>query len=186
MFLQIITFLLQIAAGLLVGLCLLRLYMQYHRVSLSTRSGNPIGPLIFALTDWLVLPLRRVIPAIGRWDIASLVAALLIELAQYAVLWLMTGGHGSPFFILLMSVFGVLRLTVSGLSVLVIVYAVLSWVQPQSLMMGFLARLVSPLLQPIRRVVPLVGGLDLSPLVLLVLLQVLGIVLESALSSLIL
>lgn len=183
MFLQIITFLLQIAAGLLVGLCLLRLYMQYHRVPLSARSGNPIGPLIFALTDWLVLPLRRVVPAVGRWDLASLVAALLIELAQYVILWLLAGGHGSPAFIVLMAVFGVLRLALSGLSVLVIVYAVLSWVQAHSPMMGLLGRLVSPLLQPIRRVVPLVGGLDLSPLILLVLLQVGGIVLESTLAS---
>lgn len=180
MFLQIITFLLQIAAGLLVGLCLLRLYMQYHRVPLSARSGNPIGPLIFALTDWLVLPLRRVIPSLGRWDIASLVAALLIELAQYLILWLIAGGHSSPAFTVLLAVFGVMRLAVSGLSVLVIVYAVMSWVQPHSPMMGLLGRLVSPLLQPIRRAVPLVGGVDLSPLILLVLLQVGGIVLESA------
>jgi len=182
MFLQIITFLLQIVAGLLVGLCLLRLYMQYHRVPLSARSGNPIGPLIFALTDWLVIPLRRVISPIGRWDIASLVAALLIELAQYLILWLLADGHGPPVFILVMALFGVLRLAVSGLSVLVIVYAVLSWVQARSPMMALLARLVSPLLQPIRRVVPLVGGLDLSPLILLVLLQVGGIVLESTLA----
>jgi len=183
MFLQIITFLLQIAAGLVVGLCLLRLYMQYHRVALSARSGNPIGPFIFALTDWLVLPLRRVLPAVGRWDTASLVAALLIELVQYTILWLLGGGHGSPAFILAMAVFGVVRLALSGLSVLVIVHAVLSWVQAHSPMMGLLARLVSPLLQPIRRVVPLVGGLDLSPLILLVLLQVAGIVLESTLAG---
>lgn len=183
MLLQIITFLLQIAAGLLVGLCLLRLYMQYHRVPLTARSGNPIGPLIFALTDWLVLPLRRVMPAIGRWDSASLVAALLIELAQYTILWLVLGGRGSPASILLLAVFGVVRLALSGLSVLVIVYAILSWVQTHSPMVGLLARLVSPLLQPLRRVVPLVGGLDLSPLILLVLLQVGGIVLESTLAS---
>jgi len=183
MFLQIITFLLQIAAGLLVGLCLLRLYMQYHRVALSARSGNPIGPLIFALTDWLVLPLRRVLPSVGRWDTASLAAALLIELLQYILLWLLAGRHGSPAFILVMAVVGVVRLALSGLSVLVIVHAVLSWVQAHSPMMGLLARLVSPLLQPIRRVVPLVGGLDLSPLILLVLLQVASIVLESMLAS---
>lgn len=183
MFYQILSFLVQIAAGLLVGLCLLRLYMQYHRVPLTARSGNPIGPLIFALTDWLVLPLRRLIPPVGRWDIASLVAALLIELAQYALLWLIGGGHGSPAFVALLALFGVARLALSGLSVLVIVYAVLSWVQTHSPMMGLLARLVSPLLQPIRRVVPLVGGIDLSPLVLLILLQIGGIVLESVLAS---
>jgi len=183
MFYQIFSFLLQIAAGLLVGLCLLRLYMQYHRVPLSARSGNPIGPLIFALTDWMVVPLRRLIPAVGRLDTASLIAALLIELAQYTLLWLIGGSQGSPVHLLVLSLFGVVRLALSGLSVLVIVYAVLSWVQTHSPMMGLLARLVSPLLQPIRRILPLVGGIDLSPLVLLVLLQVGGIVLESILAA---
>lgn len=130
-----------------------------------------------------MLPLRRVIPPIGRLDSASLVAALLIELAQYAIVWLLAGGHGSPLYILLMAIFGVARLALSGLSVLVIVYAVLSWVQTHSPMMGLLGRLVAPLLQPIRRVVPLIGGLDLSPLILLVLLQVAGIVLESTLAN---
>ena len=127
---NIFSFLLQIAAGLLVGLCLLRLYMQYHRVPLSARSGNPIGPLIFALTDWLVLPLRRVMPAVGRWDTASLVAAILIELVQYALLWLISGGQGSPAFVVLLALFGVVRLALSGLSVLVIVYAALMALSP--------------------------------------------------------
>ncbi len=186
MFLQIFTFLLQIASGLVVGLCLLRLYMQFHRVALSARSGNPIGPFIFALTDWLVLPLRRVIPPFGRWDSASLVAAYLVELLQFALLSMLAGSHGGPGLVPVMALFGVLRLALSGLSVLVIVFAVLSWVQTHSPMMGLLARLVAPLLQPIRRIVPLVGGVDLSPLVLLVLLQVGGIVLESLLGSILL
>ena len=115
---------------------------------------------------------RRQLPAVGRWDTASLIAAFLIELVQYALLWLIGGGGTSPAFMVLLALFGVVRLALSGLSVLVIVYAVLSWVQTHSPMMGLLARLVSPLLQPIRRIVPLVGGIDLSPLVLLVLLPV--------------
>jgi len=186
MFLQIFTFLLQIASGLVVGLCLLRLYMQFHRVALSARSGNPIGPLIFALTDWLVLPLRRIVPPFGRWDSASLIAAYLVELLQFALLWMLAGSHGGLGLVPVMALFGLLRLTLSGLSVLVIVYAVLSWVQTHSPMMGLLARLVAPLLQPIRRIVPLVGGVDLSPLVLLVLLQVGAIMLESLLGSILL
>ena len=99
-------------------------------------------------------------------------------------MWLINGGQGSPVHVLVLALFGVVRLALSGLSVLVIVYAVLSWVQTHSPMMGLLARLVSPLLQPIRRILPLVGGIDLSPLVLLVLLQVGGIVLESMLVGL--
>ena len=64
------------------------------------------------------------------------------------------------------------RTVLQGLMILLIGYAILSWVQPQSPVMGTLDRLVSPLLRPIRRVIPLVGGVDLSVLVLIILLQV--------------
>lgn len=179
MFNQIISLLLQVVFGLVAGACLLRLYMQYQRVAMSARAGNPLGPFIFALTDWLVLPLRRVIPAVGRWDIASLVAAYLLELVQFILFWLLAGSRGGPTLIPLLAVFGVAHLALSGLSGLVIIYAVLSWVQTDSAMADVLARMVTPLLKPIRRVVPLLGGVDLSPLVLLVLLQISAIVLES-------
>lgn len=174
---QITSFLLEVAAGLLSGVCLLRLYMQYQRIPMSARSGNPMGKFIFAFTDWLVLPLRKVVPAVGRWDMASLVAAFLVQLAQFAVLWALLGMGASVASVLVYAVFGLLRMTISGLTGLVIVYAVLSWVQTQSYLSDLLERLVMPVLIPIRRVLPLVGGIDLSPLVLLVLLQIAGIVL---------
>ena len=174
---QITSLLLEVAAGLLAGTCLLRLYMQYQRIPMSVRSGNPLAKFIFALTDWLVLPLRRVIPAVGRWDLASLVGAFLIQLAQFLILWALTGMGANLVSVVVMSAFGLVRMAISGMTGLIIIYAILSWVQTQSVAADFLERLVMPLLIPIRRVVPLIGGLDLSPLVLLVLLQVLGIVL---------
>jgi YggT family protein len=131
------------------------------------------------LTDWLVLPLRRFVPAVGRWDMASLLAAFLIQLAQFCVLWLLTGMAASLVSVVVLAVFGLVRMAISGLTGLVIVYAILSWVQTQSYMADLLERLVMPVLIPIRRVVPLVGGVDLSPLVLLVLLQIAAIVLGS-------
>ena len=174
---QITSFLLDIVVGLFAGACLLRLYMQLQRVPF----GNPVGRFVFAVTDWLVLPLRRVLPAVGRWDLASLAGAWLAELCQLGLLWLLFGGLGGSALVLpLVAVFAVLRLMVSALTVLVVVYAVLSWVQPHSPLMDIADRLSSPLLRPLRRVIPLVGGIDLSPLALLVGLQVLGIVLASA------
>ncbi len=183
MLIQIFTLLLQVAVGLVAGACLLRLYMQYQRVALSARSGNPLGPFIFALTDWLVLPLRRVIAPIGRWDSASLIGAFLLELVEYTLLWLLAGAHGGPGPIPILALFGLVRLVLSGASGLVIVYAVLSWVQTGSPMVAVVERLVAPLLKPIRKVVPLAGGVDLSPLVLLVLLQVAAIVVQSVQAS---
>ena len=76
-----------------------------------------------------------------------------------------------------MALFGLARVAVSGLMGLLIVYAVLSWVQTRSPISDVITRLCEPLLRPVRRVLPLLGGVDLSPLVVLVLLQVVMIVL---------
>lgn len=174
---QIISLLLEVVTGVLSGACLLRLYMQYQRIPMSSRSGNPLGRFVFALTDWLVLPLRRVVPAAGRWDLASLVGAYLLQLTQFVLLWLLAGADGGLFAVPILAVFGLLRLVISGLTGLVIIYAILSWVQTRSVMADVIERLCAPPLTPIRRVLPLVGGIDLSPLVLLVLLQIASILL---------
>jgi YggT family protein len=173
---QITVFLLDVIVGLLAGACLLRLYMQLQRVPF----GNSVGRFVFAVTDWLVLPLRRILPAVRGWDLASLLSAWLLQLAQLGVLWLLFSGQGNPLLALpVAAVFGVARLAVSGLTMLVIVYALLSWVQSNSPLTDVIDRLCAPLLRPFRRLIPLVGGIDLSPLVLLVALQIIGIVLGS-------
>lgn len=177
MLFQIFSLLLEVIAGVVGGACLLRLYMQHQRISMAARAGNPLGRFVFALTDWLVLPLRRFIPAAGRWDLASLLGAWLIELAQYSLLWTLLDFQASYVTVLILAAFGLVRLVISGLTGLVIVYAVLSWVQSHTVLSDLIDRLVAPVLAPIRRFVPLVGGVDLSPLVLLVLLQVAAIVL---------
>ena len=172
---QIISLVLDVAVGLVCGTCLLRLYMQQQRIPMSARAGNPVGPFIFALTDWLVLPLRRVLPKLAAFDLASLIAALLLQLAQYLLLWLLQGAAQSLGVVAVLAVFGLLRVAVSGLTGLVMIYALLSWVQAHSPVTDLLDRLVAPLLSPIRRHLPLMGGVDLSPLALLVLLQVVSL-----------
>lgn len=174
---QIVSLLLEVVFGILSGVCLLRLYMQYQRIPMSARSGNPLGRFVFALTDWIVLPLRRVLPSMGALDTASLVAAFLLQLTQFGLLWLLAGATGGLFAVPILAAFGLMRMAISGLTGAIIVYAVLSWVSSQSVMADIIERLVAPLLMPIRRVLPLVGGIDLSPLVLLVILQIAAIVL---------
>ena len=170
---QIASFLLDVIGGLLTGACLLRLYMQWQRIPFS----NPVGGLVFALTDWLIMPLRRVIPPVGRWDVSSLVAAVLLQLVQYFLLTLLLGAASAWAWLPWLALFGLARVAVSGLIGLLIVYAVMSWVQARSPLAGVIARLCEPILRPIRRIIPLVGGIDLSPLAVLVLLQVAMIVL---------
>ena len=95
---------------------------------------------------------------------------------RFALLWAISGFAASPLILLIYALFALVSLCLYGLTGMVIVYAVLSWVQNQSAVGDLLERLVMPVLTPIRRVLPLVGGVDLSPLVLLVIVQILGIV----------
>jgi len=173
MWFQMISMVLDVMAGLLAGTCLLRLMMQRQRISFH----QPLGRFVFALTDWLVLPLRKVIPAWSTWDLSSLAGAWLIKLAQVSLLWLLSGAAAPWALLPWLSVLSLAQLVVSALSALVLVYAVVSWISPGSPMYDLTARLVEPVLRPFRRVVPLVGGIDLSPLVLLLVLQMLGVVL---------
>jgi YggT family protein len=169
MFTQIAVFLLNIVFGLLVGAALLRCYMNFTRVPLA----NPLGQFILALTDWLVKPLRKLLPAVGRFDWASFVAAVLLSILSAVLMSLVV--NLSPGGIAGIAVFALeemLRVALQGLMLLLLVYAVLSWVSSDSPLYNILARMFAPMLAPIRRVIPLVGGVDLSPLVLIVLLQI--------------
>ena len=171
---------LEVLAAVLAGACLLRLVMQWQRISFA----QPLGRFVMAVTDWLVLPLRRVLPAWRRWDTASLVGAWLIKLAQMVLLWLLIGAPGAALALLPASLLALAQLVVSALSALVLVYALMSWLQPGSDLYYTLGSLCEPWLAPVRRVMPLIGGVDLSPLVLLVVLQLVGMVLASGLRGL--
>jgi len=182
MLLQIVSFLLDVVAGFLSGACLLRLYMQAQRVSFI----NPLGQLVLALTDWMVLPLRRGMLSAGwqkmPFDVPSLLAALLAQLVQYLLLWLLWSALGvlpaSFVWLPWTALFGLARVAVSGLMGLVLVAVVLSWVQSYSPIGAVVQRLVEPVLRPVRRFMPLIGGVDLSPMVVLVVLQIVMMVLR--------
>jgi YggT family protein len=176
---RIALFLLDTLFFFLVAAALLRAWMNHLRVPMWAQPGR----FVMAVTDWIVAPVRRILPAgvaKGRVDWGSLVAALLLCLI-YAGIWLVVAMGFSAFAASSSAVMSalpvlalkqLLRTLLQGLMLLLIVYAVLSWVQPQSPVMATLERLCAPVLRPVRRIVPTVGGVDLSVLVLIVLLQV--------------
>jgi YggT family protein len=170
---QMVNMVLEVVAGLVAGTCLLRFVMQWQRISFQ----QPLGRFVFAVTDWLVLPLRKVVPAVSGWDLSSLLAAWLVKLVQFALLWFLAGGRGQLGLLPLVALMGLAQLVVSALGALVLVLALMSWVNPGSPMHALSERLCSPFLRPFRRWIPLIGGVDLSPIALLLVLQLLGIVL---------
>ena len=163
----------------LVAAALLRAWMNHLRVHMSAQPGR----LVIAMTDWLVVPVRRLLPrrlAQSVVDWGSLMAAVLLALA-YGGVWLMLAAAFSPvaasstallLAIPVMAFKLMLRTVFQGLMVILLAYAVLSWVQPHAPVLATLERLSEPLLRPVRRIVPTLGGVDLSVLVLIILLQV--------------
>lgn len=170
---QLLSMVLELLANALAGACLLRVLMQVQRVSFQ----QPLGRLVLALTDRLVLPLRRALRLRSALDVASVLAAWGVKCAQWGALWLLAGGHGPLGLLPLVAALGLAQLAVSALSALVLVAALLSWLQPGLAAHALAAQLAEPFLRPIRRWVPLVGGVDVSPIALLLVLQMLGMVL---------
>lgn len=153
------------AATILGGVLLLRFWMQAIRV----RPPSSVAQFTFTLSDWLVKPLRRIVPGVGGYDWASLIGAFLVVLLATSVL-LITGISGEMMF--LMALYRFFTWIIYGFIALLIVEAIFSWVNPHAPLAPFVRALNDPLLRPLRRVVPLVGGLDLSLLVALILLQI--------------
>jgi YggT family protein len=153
------------AAGVLGGVLLLRFWMQAIRV----RPPAQVAHFTFTLTDWLVRPLRRIVPGVGGYDWASLLGAFLVVLVATSVL-LLAGVGFQVIFIEAVARF--LSWMVYGLIALLIIEAIFSWVNPHAPLAPFVHALNAPLLRPIRRVVPPIGGIDFSLLVALILLQI--------------
>ena len=169
---QALRFLLDVAFGLMTYAFLLRFMMQWLRAPFR----NPAGQAITALTDWAVKPLRRVLPGFKGQDTSTLFLAWLAQFAWLlATILLVRRVVPDGSVVLVFALFAVVELFKAALWVLivaVIVQAVLSWVGPEGPLAGFLNAMTFRFLAPIRRMIPPVGGtLDLSPLILIVVLQ---------------
>jgi YggT family protein len=141
--------------------------------------NKTIGSYVLPLSNWIVIPLRRVIPSIGRFDVASFVAAYLLILAKVAVLLWISGVFLPDLSWLMIAFIDLVDLILSGLVGLVFASVILSWVSAGSQIQYLVSLLVDPLITPIRKALPSFGALDLSPLVLLLILQVLQIVVSN-------
>ena len=148
---------------------LLRVILQLARADFR----NAIAQAVVRVTNPLVLPLRRVIPPIGKVDLASIVALLIVELIVICIqLWLYTGTIPPGRSLLLVAAVDLARSIIWFYIVALFIYVVLSWIAPgtYSPAGALLDRICEPLVAPVRRIVPPVGGLDLSVLFVMILL----------------
>jgi YggT family protein len=169
---QAIAFVLDALASLFILAALLRFWMQAMRAP----SRNPIAYFSMALTDFAVKPLRRVVPGLFRLDLASLLVAWIFEFVLQVLLLLLAGG--APFdnpavlsVVLFFAFVKLIRLSIYIFMGAIIIQAVLSWVSPYHPVAPFFDALAGPLMKPVRKVIPPIGGVDITPVFVLIFLQ---------------
>lgn len=168
-------FLLSTLLGLLTLAFLLRVYLQLTGAPFH----NQLSQAVVALTNFAVRPARRVIPSWGWLDTASLTLAFLTQLIlQTLVLWLrdfplLVAEPQVYFALLALALLGLLKISLYIFLYAVILQAVMSWINPHTVLAPVLDSLTRPLLRPLRRRMPYTGGIDLTPLLVFVIVELL-------------
>ncbi|MEY4376432.1 MAG: hypothetical protein RJB26_982 [Pseudomonadota bacterium] len=164
-------------SGLLVGAFLLRLLLQWARADFR----NPLARAVLQVTNPLVLPLRRVLPPIGALDTAAVVAVVLVQALRHAlIVWLAGEGLASIPVLLVGSLLSLADTVLLLYIGLLFVWVILSWVNTDGRhpLGHIIGQVLAPLLRPFQRAIPTLAGLDLSPLFLILTLQVARMLLQ--------
>ncbi len=167
--LQVAIFLINTLFSFYISLVLLRFLLQWVKADFY----NPYCQLLIKLTNFFLVPLRRVIPGFFGLDIAALVLIFLLQAAQIILLALLAKININTW--LLIPIFiSLLTLVLNTYFYAILVRAVLSWVNPDPYnpLFQLLTQLTEPVLSPIRKIIPGFSGFDLSPLVILILIQI--------------
>jgi YggT family protein len=176
---NILLLVLNAAFGFITLMLLARFFMQWQRVSFR----NQIGQFVVTTTDWVVRPLRRVIPGLLGFDMASLIPAWIFQtLFVFIELTLRGAPLGGGVGGLLLGLWGLGLLELARMAIylvfgVVLMSAILSWVSPHAPAAPVFHNLSAPFLRPFRRIIPPIANVDLSPLVLLLVLQIVLMVL---------
>jgi YggT family protein len=164
-------YLISTVTDLYVTAILLRLLLQWVKADFY----NPLSQFLVKVTNPVLVPARRVIPSIGKLDTASVVVMLLLELLQLVVISLLSKTDFGFQFLLVFAVRKLLIALLLTYFVLIIARVIISWFASQSRhpLIPLVYQLTEPVLRPINRVLPSMGGVDLSPLIALIALRAL-------------
>ena len=162
-------YLISTISDLYVTALLLRLLLQWVRADFY----NPLSQFLVKATNPVLVPARRLIPSIGRLDTASVVVMLLIELLQLTVISLISQGEYGFQFLLLFAIRKLLITQLLTYLVLIIARVIVSWIANQSRhpLIPLIYQLTEPVLRPFGKVIPPLGGIDLSPLFALIVIR---------------
>lgn len=174
---SLLNFLVKSIAGFFTFALLARFIMQWARAPFR----NPIGQFVITVTDWMVRPVRRVIPTAWGYDLPTLLLAWLVQLLYVGTVYLSSGlFEVKPGFIgalALLAVIETIDIACTLVTGVVIIGALLSWINPHAPIAPAINAIAAPLLRPFQRVIPLIGGIDISPIAFIFAVQLLEMLL---------
>ena len=166
---QVAIFLVDTVAAFFVFLLLARFHFQWLRVPFR----NPLGEFVLATTSWCVVPARRVIPGLAGLDLSTLLLAWALQALGLWIQAAIVGAEPGVAALAALAAVDLLRYSLYILVFAIIVQVVFSWLNPYAPFAPMFDMVTRPFLRPLRRFVPPIGSIDLTPLVLLVIVQVL-------------
>jgi YggT family protein len=136
---------------------------------------NPVSQFLVRITNPLLLPMRKVIPSLGRYDTSALLLMLLLQLISLGLVVLLRGISVSIVTLLVVAVGELVMLAINVFLFAIVIQVILSWVNPGNYnpVTALLYSITSPIMRPLQRLIPPVSGIDLSPLAAIIGLQVL-------------
>ncbi len=171
-------YIIETIASLFTFILLLRFWLPW----VGADFRNPVSQGILKATSPLINPLRRILPSIGRIDTATVLVAFLVQAITVVAVLLIMGIPVLPKFVVIASIFELLTLSLRMFTFAIILRIVLSWIAPNTYnpATALLADLTDPILRPLRRYIPPIGGFDVSPIFAIIFLGALSILLEDS------
>lgn len=171
-FMEAMIFLVRTLMGLYVSIVLLRFLFQLARADFY----NPFSQAIVKLTSPIVVPMRRVLPSIGRLDTSTVVLAMAVQMAMIIAIFQMRGIEASVLDLVVGTMLGLVHQILDIYTIALFIVVILSWVAPASRNPGAILvhQLTEPLVRPVRNALPPLGGLDFSVMIVLLGLYILS------------
>ncbi len=172
---SVLDFLVRNILDFFILLLLARFYLQAAKVSFR----HPMGQFVLALTNWAVLPIRRLIPPFKGYDSSSIALAWLCALTMHAMLlaispWPFNFVSGESILaLILIATLELFKMSLYLLFAAVIGQALMSWLSPYNPLMPIVCGLTNPFLRPLQKVIHPIGGVDITPFILILLIQLL-------------
>lgn len=162
------------------------LFILVIRVLLAFAGANyfePITQFVVKCTDFIVKPVRKVIPNVSGIELSTVLIIFALELAKFGLILALSYGGVSLLGLAIIALADTMKMFLQTIFYAIILQVILTWVQPSSPVLSVLYRVSAPVMRPIQRLCPVVGGIDISPIPAMILLQLLIITIVNPLMA---